>query len=84
MKDEPSAAPSGANDRATTFQAVPGEKEHYSGEVLLVSAYALLWVVLLAWIAFIWRKQSELSSRLRDLEGVIDKAAAERPAPRET
>jgi CcmD family protein len=64
-------------DRATTFQAVqgPGE-EHYSGEVLLVSAYAIVWVIVLFWVALVWRKQSAMNSRLDDLERVLDKAAA--------
>jgi CcmD family protein len=64
-------------DRATTFQAVQGPgQEHYSGEVLLVSAYAIVWVIVLFWVALVWRKQSALNSRLDDLERVLDKAAA--------
>jgi len=66
------------NDRATTFQPVQGEAEHYNGEVLLVSAYAIVWVLLLAWVALIWRKQSTLASRLDDLQRVLDKAAADK------
>ena len=67
------------NDRATSFQAVEGNAaEHYSGSTLLVSAYAVVWVVLLAWVAIVWRKQSTLATRLDDLERVLDKAAAER------
>jgi hypothetical protein len=68
------------DDRATTFQPVTGpQPEHYSGEVLLVSAYATLWVILIAWIALVWRKQSSLGARLTDLEREIDKAAAAKP-----
>jgi hypothetical protein len=76
------AAPAGdaPDDRATTFQPVTGaQPEHYSGEVLLVSAYAILWVILIAWIALVWRKQSALGARLADLEREIDKAAATKP-----
>jgi hypothetical protein len=72
------------DDRATTFQAVKGGQEHYSGEVLLVSAYAVLWVLVLAWVAFIWRKQGETNARLVDLERVLDKAAAEKTGAKET
>jgi hypothetical protein len=68
----PSSAP---EDRATTFQAVKGEPEHYSGEGLLVSAYAALWVIVFVWIALVWKKQTGLSSRLADLERVIDESA---------
>jgi len=66
------------NDRSTTFQAVQGNQgEQYSGGVLLVTAYAALWLVLFTWIALVWRKQSALNARLADLERVLDKAAAE-------
>jgi hypothetical protein len=65
------------SERATTFQAVPANQtEQYSGATLLVSAYAILWIVLFAWIALVWRKQSALGARLDDLERVLDKAAA--------
>jgi hypothetical protein len=62
------------DDRSTTFQAVQGEPEHYSGEALLVSAYAILWVILLSWVALVWRRQNALNVRLDDLEREIDKA----------
>ena len=65
------------NDRATDFQAVQGNPtEQYSGGTLLVVAYAVLWVVVFAWIGLVWRKQRGLDSRLADLERVLDKAAA--------
>jgi len=69
----------GAEDRATSFQAVsPGEAQHYSGEALMVSAYVILWVILLVWVALLGRKQSSLDARLSDLERVLAKAAPER------
>jgi hypothetical protein len=67
------------SDRATTFQAVQGNPtEQYNGAALLVSAYAILWVILFAWIALVWKKQSALSTRLDDLERILDAAAAGR------
>jgi hypothetical protein len=70
----PGAAP---DDRATSFQAVQGpQAEHYSGEVLLVSAYALVWALLFAWVAIIWRKQSAMNARVDELEKILDHAAA--------
>jgi CcmD family protein len=83
-RDNPDAVPQTTDDRATTFQAVQGGQEHYSGETLLVSAYAVLWVLVLSWVAFIWRKQGNLNARLFDLERVLDKAAAEKTAARKT
>ena len=66
------------DDRATEFQAVQGNpSEQYSGATLLVSAYAVLWVVIFGWIALVWRKQRALDARLADLERVLDKAAAD-------
>jgi hypothetical protein len=65
-------------DRATTFRAVSGEPEHYSGEKLLVGAYAIVWVVLLAWIAAVWQKQRSMTTRLEALESEIARAAAAR------
>jgi hypothetical protein len=70
----PGTAPQSADGRSTTFQPVTGEREHYSGEGLLVSAYAILWVILLAWVALGWRKQNALDARLDDLEREIEKA----------
>jgi hypothetical protein len=69
--------PQTPDDRATTFQAVQGGAEHYSGEVLLVSAYAILWTIVLMWVVFMWRKQRDLTSRLDALEQVLDRADAE-------
>ena len=83
MTQAPQSAESAQRDpdsRSTTFQAVQGEREHYSGETLLVSAYAVVWLVLLAWVAIVWRKQRSLDSRLYDLEREIDKASVRRDA----
>jgi len=67
---------SSVSDRATTFQAIEGaQPEHYSGELLLVSAYAALFVILVAWLALVWRKAGSMEKRLVDLEREIDKAA---------
>ena len=87
MKDSnqnPSATPETTDGRATTFQAVQGGQEHYSGETLLGSAYAVLWALILAWGAFIWRKQGQTNARLFDLERVLDKAAADKATTRKT
>jgi uncharacterized protein HemX len=73
---QPNAAPPSPDSRSTSFQPVTGEAEHYSGEGLLVSAYALIWVILLAWVGLVWRKQSALDTRLDDLEREIEKADA--------
>jgi hypothetical protein len=64
--------PPSPGDRSTTFQAVEGNQaEQYSGATLLVVAYSALWIILFAWVAIVWRKQSALGERLGDLEKVI-------------
>jgi hypothetical protein len=68
----PSNSVSPPQDRATTFQPVEGGTESHSGTVLLVEAYVVLWVLLLAWIAMLWRKQSVLFERLGELEKTLD------------
>jgi CcmD family protein len=75
------AQPTTPNERSTTFQAVEGNPaEQYSGTTLLVVAYSALWLVLFAWVALVWRKQSALNERLEGLERVIDKADADAKA----
>jgi CcmD family protein len=65
-----------ADDRATDFVAVDGA-EHYSGSKLMVSAYIVIWVILLAWIFSMWKKQGSLAERLDGLERALDRAAGE-------
>lgn len=64
------------DDRATGFTAVDPNAEHYSGNALVVYAYAAIWVVLMGWIYLLWRKQAGLGERLTDLERTLDRAAA--------
>jgi hypothetical protein len=70
-----STAPdSPADGRAGEFHAVQGGPEMRSGEQLLVEAYALIWLFLLAWLVIVWRKQNVIGARLRDLEAAIARA----------
>lgn len=71
-----STASTTPDGRSTTFQPVEGGTETRSGGTLLVEAYVVLWVILMAWLVMLWRKQGALTSRLDDLERAIDKAAA--------
>jgi hypothetical protein len=64
------------DDRSTTFQAVEGGTEQHNGATLLIEAYAVLWVILMGWLVFQWRKQGSLNARLAGLEQAIDRAAA--------
>ena len=62
-------------DRSTEFKAVENG-ERFNGNALVVEAYAALWLVVMAWVFLLWRKQAGLAERLDDLERVMDRAAA--------
>ena len=62
------ARPSSPRSRAASTTAAA---------TLLVEAYAAIWLVLMAWIFLLWRKQASLGERLDGLERTIDRAAAE-------
>ena len=62
--------------RSTAFQPVEGGPEQHSGTTLLVEAYAVLWVILMAWLLLVWRRQKTVNTRLDELEHAIDRAAA--------
>jgi hypothetical protein len=73
---QPSSAPAAgsADDRATEFKAVDGTGEQFNGYTLMVEAYAAIWLIMLVWLAFIWRKQQNLAARVEGLEGAIARA----------
>ena len=64
------------DDRSTTFQPVEGGTEQHSGATLLIEAYAVLWIILMGWLVFQWRRQGALGARLDGLERAIDRASA--------
>ena len=70
------SAPKTAEDRASTFQATEGGTAHYSGETLLIEAYSAVWLILMAWLIALWRKERAMATRLQGLEQALDRAAA--------
>ena len=80
----PSPAASGTSsapdDRSTTFRAVEGGGESRSGSTLMVEAYCVLWLILLGWLVWLWRRQNGLNARVDGLEKAIDRAAAKAAA----
>lgn len=74
-----SAAPS--NGGAGEYTALEGSGgEHYSGYTLLVSAYASIWLIIMVWFFMLWRKQTDLASRLDGLESAIARAEEKKKA----
>ncbi|MDF2697277.1 MAG: hypothetical protein K0S65_5660 [Labilithrix sp.] len=67
-----------ADDRATEFKAVEGTGEQFNGYTLMVEAYAAIWLILMVWLVFIWRKATKLTARVEDLEGAIARAERKR------
>ncbi len=64
-----------AEDRATEFSAISGQtSDHYNGYTLMVAAYAAIWVIMMVWLASLWRKQADLNTRIEGLEGAIVRA----------
>ena len=58
--------------RASEFVAVSGAvSENTSATTMLVTAYALFWLLLLGFIWLTWRRQQNLASRLRGVESRI-------------
>ncbi|MDI1449432.1 CcmD family protein [Polyangium sp. 6x1] len=73
----PGAAGQGtADDRGTTFRAVEGGNQMQSGEKLLVEAYAFIWIVVLVFVASMFRRQRRLDRRIDTLETALQKARA--------
>ena len=75
MNPTPSASASATPDyRSTSFRPVEGGQEMRSGTVLLVEAYAAIWMVLMVWLLMLWRKQRELHGRLDEVERALTRA----------
>lgn len=60
--------PSATEERAAEFQAVEGGPATTSGELLLVEAYAIVWLLVFAFIFVSWRRQARLDARMGELE----------------
>lgn len=84
------AVPAGAalaeeepGDRAASFKAVTGSREEeVSGGTLLLSAYALIWVSLLAYVFRLVRLHKNVDENLARLQQDLSKATARLDAPK--
>jgi CcmD family protein len=61
-------------DRSTEFVAVQGGGDTTSAEALLVTAYIVMWALLLGFILLSWRKQRRIEQRVGELETRLDGA----------
>jgi CcmD family protein len=72
-----------AQDRAQTFEAVSGAvKEDVPGGPLLVAAYALIWLAVLAYVFRLVRLQRGADENLARLQQDLSKAAQRSQTPK--
>jgi CcmD family protein len=73
----PSAAPSATTEterESTSFKAVEGGGNVASGEVLLIQAYAVMWLLAFGLVLSSIRKQRKIDARITQLQNDLDKA----------
>lgn len=70
----PASTTTSAADRAQTFRPVVGEVELSSGALLLVEAYAAIWIILFALVLLSWRRVRRIEARVAGLEAAVDAA----------
>ena len=71
---DPQSVPAAPESRAAQFVPVSGpEQETTSATTMLVTAYVLFWLMLLAFVWLTWRRQERLSHRLAQLESQLAK-----------
>jgi hypothetical protein len=63
-----------AEDRSQEFKAVTGgNNETSSAEGLLITAYVLMWAILMGFLFVTFRRQAAVDKRLTDLERALPK-----------
>lgn len=67
--------PSDPERGPTQFQSVGDAPATYNGYTLMVTAYALIWVILMVWLLMMWQKSRAIAARVADLDLAIDRAA---------
>ncbi|APS00043.1 hypothetical protein [Pajaroellobacter abortibovis] len=58
-------------ERSTAFHAIEGGTETKNGSLLLVEAYVTLWLILMAWLLLLWKKQNHLKQRIALIERAL-------------
>jgi len=68
------ATAAATGEREQGFKPHPGGADLQSGELLLVEAYAAIWLMAFVLILHTWRKQRQLAVRLDQLQQDIEQA----------
>lgn len=58
-------------DRATEFVPVQGGGETTSAASLLITAYLVMWAILLGFVLTSWRRQGRVENRISELEKAL-------------
>jgi CcmD family protein len=59
------------NARSTEFVAVQGGGDTTSAATLLVTAYIVMWALLLGFVFLSWRRQGRVETRISELEKAL-------------
>ena len=59
------------NNRSTEFVPVKDTGETTSAAGLLITAYVLMWVLLLGFVLLNWRRQARVEARISELEKAL-------------
>ncbi len=74
------ASSAAATSAGTEFRPVDGGGETKSGEALLVASYAVIWVLVLVFVASVWRRTRAFEARVERLEQALDRAPKAPPS----
>jgi CcmD family protein len=73
-QDKPVPTVGTAEDRSQEFKAVTGGNTGTSSaEALLITAYVLMWAILMGFLFVTFRRQAAVDKRLSDLERALPK-----------
>jgi hypothetical protein len=67
------AAQPSVQDRSTQFVPVEGGTETTSAGAFLIAAYAMMWLCVLVFVFFTWRKTRAAQAQIEKLESALSK-----------
>ena len=75
------ASQTAPENRSTEFVAVQGGADTTSASTLLVSAYVVMWALLLGFLFLTWRRQQRIEARLEELDRALSRSGPAEPRP---
>jgi hypothetical protein len=71
---KPAGQPTTPEQRSQEFVPVEGGTETTSAGAMLVTAYLLMWAILIGFLLLSWRRQRRMDARIAELESALAKA----------